>query len=62
MDIKTELDNFLGERRNLVEAIAREFRAGTPAKALEGSWRPQDRPPSSCRRSPTANPARSSAC
>jgi hypothetical protein len=34
MDIKTELDNFLGERRNLVEAIAREFRAGTPAKAL----------------------------
>lgn len=34
MDIRTELDNFLGEKRALVDAIAREFRAGTPAKEI----------------------------
>ncbi|MFD7161107.1 hypothetical protein ACFV9C_41440 [Kribbella sp. NPDC059898] len=34
MDIRIELDNFLGERRLLVDAITREFRAGTPAKAV----------------------------
>lgn len=34
MDIRTELGNFLGEKRALVDAITREFRDGTPAKAL----------------------------
>ncbi|MFI8943145.1 hypothetical protein [Streptomyces syringium] len=34
MDIKTELDNFLGAKRALVDAITREFRAGKPAKAI----------------------------
>ncbi|CAM5244829.1 hypothetical protein ACFW6N_06775 [Streptomyces cyaneofuscatus] len=34
MDIKTELDNFLGKKRALVDAITREFRSGTPAKAI----------------------------
>ncbi|MFF2618531.1 hypothetical protein [Kitasatospora sp. NPDC058046] len=34
MDIRTELGNFLGEKRALVDAITREFRAGTPAKAI----------------------------
>lgn len=34
MDIGRELTNFLGERRNLIDAITREFRAGTPAKEI----------------------------
>ncbi|MFF9150420.1 hypothetical protein ACF1BN_36815 [Streptomyces sp. NPDC014861] len=34
MDIRTELDNFLGEKRALIDAITREFRAGTPAKEI----------------------------
>ena len=34
VDIRTEIGNFLGEKRALVDAIAREFRAGTPAKAI----------------------------
>ncbi len=34
VDIRTELGNFLGEKRALVDAITREFRAGTPAKAI----------------------------
>ncbi|MFE7115958.1 hypothetical protein ACFU99_11125 [Streptomyces sp. NPDC057654] len=34
MDIRTELNNFLGEKRALVDAITREFRAGTPAKTI----------------------------
>jgi hypothetical protein len=34
MDIRTELNNFLGGKRALVDAITREFRDGTPAKAL----------------------------
>lgn len=34
MDIGTELGNFLGEKRALVAAITREFRAGAPAKAI----------------------------
>ena len=34
MDIRTELGNFLGEKRALIDAITREFRAGTPAKAI----------------------------
>lgn len=34
VDIRAELGNFLGEKRALVDAIAGEFRAGTPAKAL----------------------------
>jgi hypothetical protein len=37
MDIRTELDNFLGEKRALVDAITREFRGGTPAKAIARS-------------------------
>ncbi|GAA0432100.1 hypothetical protein [Streptomyces luteireticuli] len=40
MDIRTELDNFLGEKRALVDAITREFRAGTPAKAIARSVAP----------------------
>ncbi|MEU1132613.1 hypothetical protein ABZ383_22590 [Streptomyces sp. NPDC005900] len=34
MDIKTELDNYLGEKRALIDAITREFRGGTPAKTI----------------------------
>ncbi|MGZ2361486.1 hypothetical protein LRE75_33210 [Streptomyces sp. 372A] len=34
MDIRIELDNFLGEKRALVDAITREFRDGTPAKEI----------------------------
>ncbi|MER5890322.1 hypothetical protein ABT160_41395 [Streptomyces sp. NPDC001941] len=34
MDIRTELDNFLGEKRTLVDAITREFRAGTSANEV----------------------------
>lgn len=34
MDIKTELDSFLGEKRALLDAMAREFRNGTPAKEV----------------------------
>lgn len=34
MDMQTELSNFLGEKRNLVDAITREFRAGTSAAAI----------------------------
>lgn len=34
MDIRAEVDNFLGEKRLLVEAITREFRNGTPAKTI----------------------------
>jgi hypothetical protein len=34
VDIGTELGNFLGEKRALVDAITREFHAGTPAKAI----------------------------
>ena len=34
MDISRELTNFLGERRILIDAITREFRAGTPAKEI----------------------------
>ena len=34
MDISTELANFLGEKRALVDAITREFRRGAPAKAI----------------------------
>ncbi|WP_446040786.1 hypothetical protein [Streptomyces sp. SID1121] len=37
MDIRTELDNFLGEKRALVDAMAREFRNGTPAKEIARS-------------------------
>ncbi|MFI6341006.1 hypothetical protein [Streptomyces sp. NPDC050535] len=37
MDIGTELDNFLGGKRALVDAITREFRSGTPAKAVARS-------------------------
>ncbi|MEU6355964.1 hypothetical protein ABZ896_42750 [Streptomyces sp. NPDC047072] len=40
MDIRTELDNFLGEQRALVDAITREFRSGTPAKAIARSVAP----------------------
>jgi hypothetical protein len=34
MEISTELGNFLGEKRALADAITREFRGGTPAKAI----------------------------
>ncbi|MGW5398076.1 hypothetical protein [Streptomyces sp. NPDC003952] len=34
MGIRIELDNFLGQKRALVDAITREFRAGTPAKEV----------------------------
>src|SRR5262245_38219357 len=34
MDISTELANFLGERRALIGAIARELRAGASANAV----------------------------
>ena len=34
VNIGTELGNFLGEKRALVDAITREFRVGTPAKAI----------------------------
>jgi hypothetical protein len=34
VDISTELANFLGEKRALVDAITREFRRGAPAKAI----------------------------
>ncbi len=34
VDIRTELGNFLSEKRALVDAITREFRVGTPAKAI----------------------------
>ncbi|KNE83301.1 hypothetical protein AB0B04_19040 [Streptomyces xinghaiensis] len=34
MDIRTEVENFLGEKHALVDAITREFRAGTAAKAI----------------------------
>lgn len=34
MDIETELANFLGEKRALVDAITRELRAGTSANAV----------------------------
>ncbi|MEW1699326.1 MULTISPECIES: hypothetical protein [unclassified Streptomyces] len=34
MDIRIELDNFLHEKQALVDAITREFRAGTPAKEI----------------------------
>ncbi|MFJ7280713.1 hypothetical protein [Kitasatospora sp. NPDC098663] len=34
MDIKTELDNFLGEKRALVEAIVRESRRGVSAMEI----------------------------
>jgi len=37
MGIRTELDNFLGEKRALVDAITREFRGGTSAKAIARS-------------------------
>ncbi|MGW6202212.1 hypothetical protein ACWF9B_00945 [Streptomyces sp. NPDC055089] len=37
MDIRTELDNFLNEKRALVDAMAREFRGGTPAKEIARS-------------------------
>ncbi|MEU0765139.1 hypothetical protein ABZ351_36410 [Streptomyces microflavus] len=37
MDIRTELDSFLGAKRALVDAITREFRSGTPAKAIARS-------------------------
>ncbi|MGW1155993.1 hypothetical protein ACWD45_32520 [Streptomyces rubiginosohelvolus] len=40
MDIRTELDNFLGEKRALVDAITREFRSGTAAKAIARSVSP----------------------
>jgi hypothetical protein len=34
MDISTELGSFLGERRALIDAIARELRAGASANAV----------------------------
>jgi hypothetical protein len=34
VDIRSELGIFLGEKRALVDAITREFRVGTPAKAI----------------------------
>ncbi|MEW1552314.1 hypothetical protein [Streptomyces tsukubensis] len=34
MDIKAGLDNYLGGKRALVDAIAHDFRSGTPAKAI----------------------------
>ncbi|GGV50611.1 hypothetical protein [Streptomyces spectabilis] len=34
MDIEVELENYLGEKRALIDAITREFRDGTPAKAI----------------------------
>ncbi|MFF7988078.1 hypothetical protein ACFZDK_55375 [Streptomyces sp. NPDC007901] len=34
MGIEVELQNYLGEKRALVDAIAREFRGGTPAKTI----------------------------
>ncbi|MGQ4353030.1 hypothetical protein [Streptomyces drozdowiczii] len=37
MDIRIELDNFLGEKRALVDAMAREFRNGAPAKEIARS-------------------------
>lgn len=40
MDIRVELDSFLGAKRSLVDAITREFRAGTPAKAIARSVSP----------------------
>ncbi|MFW3470146.1 hypothetical protein ACN24M_01435 [Streptomyces microflavus] len=40
MDIRTELDSFLGAKRSLVDAITREFRSGTPAKAIARSVSP----------------------
>ncbi|MEW9515044.1 hypothetical protein [Streptomyces bacillaris] len=40
MDIKAELDNYLGGKRALVDAIALDFRNGTPAKAIARSVAP----------------------
>ncbi|MFJ4866804.1 hypothetical protein [Streptomyces sp. NPDC088748] len=40
MDIRTEVDNFLGEKRALVDAITREFRSGVSAKSLARSVGP----------------------
>ncbi|MFF2226925.1 hypothetical protein ACFVV7_26825 [Streptomyces globisporus] len=37
MDIRTEVDNFLGEKRALVDAMVRAFRGGTPAKEVARS-------------------------
>ncbi|MFC0531329.1 hypothetical protein [Phytohabitans kaempferiae] len=34
MDIQTEVNNYVGEKRKLVDAITREFRGGSPAKAI----------------------------
>ncbi len=34
MDIRTELGNFLGGKRAVVDAMTREFRGGTPAKEI----------------------------
>ncbi|MFJ2746193.1 hypothetical protein ACIO3O_41765 [Streptomyces sp. NPDC087440] len=34
MDIEVELENFLGEKRALIDAITREFRSGEPAKTI----------------------------
>lgn len=40
MHIQTELDNFLGERQRLIEAIADEFRSGTSASAIAATVAP----------------------
>ncbi|MFI6415294.1 hypothetical protein [Streptomyces sp. NPDC050585] len=34
MDLETEVNNFLGERKRLIEGIAREYRQGTPAQKI----------------------------
>ncbi|MHA4816078.1 hypothetical protein ACXZ65_17175 [Streptomyces aculeolatus] len=33
-ELRTEVDNFLGSKRTLIDALTRQFRDGAPAKAL----------------------------
>ncbi|MCP9960806.1 hypothetical protein LUX05_04400 [Streptomyces somaliensis] len=37
MDLEVEVNNFLGERKRLIEGIAREYRKGTPAQKI-AAW------------------------